>query len=135
MRTHRAEEAPLRTVAALRGTPALALSAWRGASGRRYVVGIHPVDVVSIEECGPAVVLAVRREPIGLATLMAVEIAEGAGVRNATAWIRNVRAHGCNEIHIHRLCEGDAERAALLHDLNTTVAAPGPGAGLTRFGG
>ncbi|GEP06457.1 hypothetical protein [Methylobacterium oxalidis] len=135
MKTQRAVEAPLRTVAALGGTPALALSAWRGASGRRYVVGIHPVDVVSVEDCGPAVVLAVRREHTGLSTLMAVEIADGTGIRNATAWIRNIRADGCNEIHIHRLCEGYAERAALLHDLTTTAVAPQPDAGLARFGG
>ncbi|WP_207919218.1 hypothetical protein [Methylobacterium segetis] len=134
MTARRAVEAPLRTVVALRGAPALKLSAWRGASGRRYVVGIHPAEVGSVEDCGPAVVLAVRRADSGLATLLQVEIAEDPGVRNAATWLHNVRAQGCNEIHIHRLCDGPAEMAAVTRDLSDQGDAR-PAAHLALVGG
>src|SRR3954470_9418589 len=68
-------EERLRTAAGLRGTPALALSAWRGRSGKRYVVGVHDLSEPEFDEMGEAVVMAVRRDASGLAELVAVAAA------------------------------------------------------------
>jgi len=43
-------EERLKTTAGLRGSPALPLSAWRGRSGRRYVVGVHPAGGFDLDE-------------------------------------------------------------------------------------
>lgn len=55
-------EERLRTSTGLRGAPVLAMSAWRGHSGRRYVVVVQPLDTVDLVAEDPAVVLAVGRD-------------------------------------------------------------------------
>lgn len=108
-------EERLRTTAGLRGSPALALSAWRGASGRRYVVGVHPAEDFGVEEAAEAVCIAVQRDGNGIARLMS--IGSGMGASDAERWLRRARKAGASEIHVHRLAEDAAERSAVAADL------------------
>ncbi|WP_458425262.1 hypothetical protein [Methylorubrum extorquens] len=108
-------EERLRTVAGLRGTAAIALSAWRGRSAQRYVVGIHDVGSDDSLEAAPAVVIAVRRDEAGLASPLDVASIETAA--DAVAWVRHAQAAGASELHIHRLADAAAARAAVAADL------------------
>ncbi|MBK3399417.1 hypothetical protein [Methylobacterium ajmalii] len=115
-------EERLRTATSLRGTPALPLSAWRGQSGRRYVVGIHALDD-DPSEVGDAVVIAVRRGGDGTAELVAVTSAgETPRERLARGWLTRARARGATEMHVHRLAEDAAARRAVVADLGGAVA-------------
>lgn len=105
----------LRSSRGLRGSPALPMSAWRGTSGRRYVVGIHPAPSFEAEEADEAVCLAVERGTNGIARL--VSVAMSMGRADAERWLRRVRKAGATEIHVHRLCESPAERTAVAEDL------------------
>jgi hypothetical protein len=127
MRGHR--EAPpevreerLRTMAGLRGTAAIALSAWRGRSAQRYVVGIHDLGSTDALEAAPAVVIAVRRDEAGLASPLNVASIETAA--DAVAWVRLAQEAGASELHIHRLADAAAARAAVAADL-MPVSSPG----------
>ncbi|AWN38913.1 hypothetical protein [Methylobacterium radiodurans] len=107
-------EERLRTVAGLRGSPALALSAWRGRSGKRYVVGVQfpavqPADLLE------TVVLAVVRDAAGLATIL--RATHGLTEAGARSWLDSVRRAGANEIHTHRLAEDNRDAAAIVVDL------------------
>lgn len=107
-------EERLRTVAGLRGSPALALSAWRGRSGKRYVVGVQfaavePADLLD------AVVLAIVRDAAGFATIL--RATHGLTEAGARSWLDGVRRAGANEIHTHRLAGNDREAAAIVVDL------------------
>ena len=122
-RTRRAgvREERLRTAIGARG--ALELSSWRGRSGRRYVVGIHPLSESEINELTNAVVIAVRRDNDGSAAL--VDFATvGAQPRSGgrARWIASVRARGASEMHVHRLAATDAERRAIIDDLREDEA-------------
>ncbi|MFC7665308.1 MULTISPECIES: hypothetical protein [Methylorubrum] len=124
-RTRRADvrEERLRTMAGLRGSPALSLSAWRGRSGRRYVVGVHDLaapDVAPAEvaEMGPAVLIAVRRDRAGIAQPVSVTAtSESPRERLTRGWLTRVRQKGATEMHVHRLAEGEEERRAIVADL------------------
>src|SRR5436853_127609 len=61
-RTRRAgvREERLRTTAGVRG--ALELSSWRGRSGRRYVVGVHPTHVIGVGSRNPDALLHKSQE-------------------------------------------------------------------------
>jgi hypothetical protein len=109
-------EERLRTTMALRGTPALALSAWRGQSGRRYVVGIHELDA-DAAEIGEAVVLAVRRDGGGTAELLDVATTGDSPRERLRSFVTRVRTRGATEMHVHRLAESEAERRAVVADL------------------
>ncbi len=109
-------EERLRAASSLRGTPALSLSAWRGRSGRRYVVGIHDLDA-DAAEIGEAVVLAVRRDREGLAELLDVATTEDSPRERLRGFVARVRSRGANEMHVHRLAESEAERRAVVEDL------------------
>ena len=109
-------EERLRTTAGTRR--AVELSSWRGRSGRRYVVGIHPLSESDIHELTNAVIIAVRRDGDGSAAL--VDIATvGAQPRSGgrARWIASVRARGASEMHVHRLAATEAERRAIIDDL------------------
>lgn len=108
-------EERLRTMAGLRGTAAVALSAWRGRSAKRYVVGIHDVCPAFAAEAAPAVLIAVRRDGAGLAAPLNVISIESAA--DAVAWVRHVEAAGASELHIHRLADAATDRAAVVADL------------------
>lgn len=114
-------EERLRTMAGLRGSPSVALSAWRGRSAHRYVVGVHDVGSEIALEAAPAVVIAVRRDDAGLATPLNVASIETAA--DAVAWVRLAQASGASELHIHRLADAAAARAAVVADL-TAVSSP-----------
>lgn len=109
-------EERLRTMAGLRGSPSVALSAWRGRSAHRYVVGVHDVGSEIALEAAPAVVIAVRRDDAGLATPLNVASIETAA--DAVAWVRLAQASGASELHIHRLADAAFERAAVVADLS-----------------
>lgn len=110
-------EERLRTTSGLRGSPALALSAWRGRSGRRYVVGVHPLTAAALEDLDDAVVLAVRRDAAGFGEIVAAATTGphlGSGGRT---WVARMQKRGANELHVHRLAEDEDERNAVSDDL------------------
>ena len=58
-------EERLRTTAGLRGSPALALSAWRARNAKRYVVGVFSISAVAADDlAGPNLVVAARRDAL-----------------------------------------------------------------------
>ena len=67
-------EERLRATAGLRHS-SLTLSSWRGRSGRRYIVGVHPLVEAEILEVTDAVILAVRRDEDGTAHVIDVATA------------------------------------------------------------
>ena len=105
-------EVRIRTAAGLRGTPPVALSAWRGVSGRRYVVIVHDLADAGTAEAPGAVVLGVRRREDGFAVLL------GAGHLGSIAdCAAQAVLDGATEIHVHRLADTAAERDAMVRDL------------------
>jgi hypothetical protein len=117
-------EERLRTTAGLRGTPALVLSAWRGRSGRRYVVGIHELAEPELDDMGEAVVMAVRRDASGIGELVSVASAgQSPRERLHRNWIARARHAGTTEVHVHRLAEDEAEREAIVADLGSEQKA------------
>lgn len=116
-------EERLRATAGLRGG-ALNLSAWRGRSGRRYVVGVHPLSETDILDVTDAIILAVRRDDQGVAELVDIATA-GPKPRDRLrkSWMSTVRARGATEMHVHRLAEDDATRRAIVADLREEAKA------------
>lgn len=109
-------EERLRTTTNLRG--GLNLSAWRGRSGRRYVVGVHALSETDLFEVTQAVLIAVRRDRDGIARV--VEVAAAGSKPRETArwaWLSKARARGATEMHVHRLARDEAERRAIVADL------------------
>ncbi|MEH3118457.1 MAG: hypothetical protein PGN25_12925 [Methylorubrum populi] len=111
-------EERLRTMAGLRGTAAPSLSAWRGRSGRRYVVGVHDLAEPELAEVDEAVVIAVRRDDAGIAQAVSIA-ATGKSPRERPQrnWVARARRQGATEMHVHRLAEGEEERRAVVDDL------------------
>lgn len=91
----------------------LDLSAWRGQSGRRYVVTIHTLAQARLDVDAPgAVILGVRRNDDGLARIV------GAGWNGTMAEAAKLAAaDGATEIHAHRLADSDEDREAIVEDL------------------
>ena len=114
-------EERLRATAGLRGS--LDLSSWRGRSGRRYVVGVHPLAEADIQDVVDAVLIAVRRDGDGVARVVDVATVGSdpkPGVR--ARWTAAMRARGATEMHIHRLADSDGERRAIIDDLRDEEA-------------
>ena len=92
--------------------------AWRGASGRRYVVSVFPVDASAADHGLPAfdgfVLLAVARDGRGLFArdVLAIETE-----CDRSAAIGSALAHGVTEWHIHLLAEECGRRRAVAADL------------------
>src|SRR3954447_4193849 len=63
MRRAGVREERLRATAGLRSSTTL--SSWRGLSGRRYIVGVHPLELNELLDVTDAVVLAVGRDESG----------------------------------------------------------------------
>jgi len=119
-RTRRAgvREERLRATAGLRDT-SLALTSWRGRSGRRYVVGVHPLDEAEVLALSEAVVLAVKRDPDGTAHVIDIATADSRlGGQARTRWTVAMRDRGATEIHVHRLASDEDERRAVIEDLS-----------------
>ena len=106
-------EVSLRLPRGLRST-GMAIGAWRGRSGRRYVVGIHPLVASEIDDLGDAVLLAVYRDPLGHSLLVDVAAADDIDV---PAFVAEAISAGATELHAHRLAETLADRRALVSDL------------------
>lgn len=98
----------------LRGkdSPAIALSAWRGQSGRRYVVAVYTLAQAREVDAPGAVLLGVRRGDVGLACIVGV----GWNGTMAEA-VELATADGATEMHAHRIADTDAERDAIVEDL------------------
>lgn len=117
-RTSRAglREERLRTTAGLKSGSAL--TSWRGASGRRYVVGVRPLAASGAEDVAGAVVLAVRRDADGTASVVDVAAPGPAATRRShLRWLALMRIRGATEMHVHLLAETEAEREAVRRDL------------------
>lgn len=124
MRDQRRERQPragireerLRALSGLRRGPAL--TSWRGASGRRYVVGVHAVEPAVMEDATEAVVIAVERSGDGVARVVDVAApAAGTTRRSRLRWLALARTRGATEMHVHLLAEDQAERDAVVRDL------------------
>jgi hypothetical protein len=111
-------EEGLRSTVGLRGSFAMSLSAWRGRSGRRYVVRVLPAAKTEADDLCDAVVLCVSRTGDGLAEIRGVSIVSD--VASSHALIGGL-PDAVTELHAHRLAESDAERAAILADLSTAA--------------
>lgn len=109
-------EERLRATAGLREP--LALTSWRGRSGRRYVVGVHAATDVELGDVADAVVIAVQRGSDGAAALVDISVPERRTPRRVRAtWLSAARSRGANELHVHRLADSPAERLAVVADL------------------
>jgi hypothetical protein len=110
-------EERLRATAGLRQS-SLTLSSWRGRSGRRYIVGVHPLVESEILEVTEAVIIAVRRDHDGTAHVIDIATAGSRPSEQArTRWMTTVQAQGATEMHVHRLADSDQERRAIIDDL------------------
>ncbi|MFB0491984.1 hypothetical protein ABIE45_004570 [Methylobacterium sp. OAE515] len=112
-------EERLKTTAGLRGAPALPLSAWRGRSGRRYVVGVHPIVGLDADEVGEAVCIAVERGTSGIAE--PISVVSGLDADTLRRWTEKARSKGATEVHVHRLADNAAERSDIISDLKPGV--------------
>src|SRR3954449_11367492 len=109
-------EERLRATAGLRGV--MNLTSWRGRSGRRYVVGIHPLTEAELREVAEAVLIAVRRDRDGIASLIEVEaVGPRLSASARKAFVARTGRQGATEMHVHRLAESPAERQAIVEDL------------------
>lgn len=124
----RVREEPLRAVAGL--AFARTLGAWRGRSGRRYVVCVRRLegadrDLVDVGEAdfgdadlGDAVLIAVARGDDGAGRVVAVASAGRLlARRRRRAWLTGLARRGAIELHLHRLAASEAERRAIAADL------------------
>jgi hypothetical protein len=116
MRRAGVREERLRATAGLRSSPTL--SSWRGRSGRRYIVGVHPLEISELLETTDAIILAVRRDKAGMGHVVDAAMA-GAEPSEATRtrWMAKVQALGASELHVHRLADTEARRREILDDL------------------
>jgi hypothetical protein len=109
-------EERLRATAGLRSSSTL--SSWRGRSGRRYIVGVHPLNERELLDVIDAVILAVKRDRAGMglvvdAAMAGAEPAEQTRMR----WLAKVQELGATELHIHRLAATEEDRRAIFEDL------------------
>lgn len=97
---------------------AMPMSSWRGASGRRYVVGVQTAITPDMVDMDGAVLIAVRRAGDGTASVVDVAAPEPGATRRARLrWLALMRTRGATEMHVHLLAEGAAERDAVRRDL------------------
>lgn len=119
-------EERLRATAGLRRPETVegVLTSWRGSSGRRYVVGVHPSSEPAIADVTDAVVIAVQRSGDGTAALLDVSApSSGTSRRARLRWLSRMRARGATEMHVHLLAEDEGERSAVVDDLAAAVSS------------
>ncbi|WP_243370379.1 hypothetical protein [Microvirga solisilvae] len=110
-------EEPLRATAGLRSS-STTLSSWRGQSGRRYIVGVHPLDLNELLDITDAVILAVSRDAGGTGHVVdSVLAGHEPSEETRTRWLEKVQERGASELHIHRLADTEARRREILADL------------------
>jgi hypothetical protein len=116
MRRAGVREERLRATAGLRSSSTL--SSWRGRSGRRYIVGVHPLNETELLDVIDAVILAVRRDRDGTGTVVdAAMTASEPAAQTRMRWLAKVQELGATELHIHRLAATDEDRRAIFEDL------------------
>jgi hypothetical protein len=116
MRRAGVREERLRATAGLRSSSTL--SSWRGRSGRRYIVGVHPLNETELLEVTDAVILAVKRDRLGNGIVVdAAMAASDPSERTRMRWLAKVRDLGATELHIHRLAATEDDRRAIFEDL------------------
>lgn len=97
-------------------------SSWRGRSGKFYAVGKRPLTADAVIDVCAAVVIAVRRDEVGIAKVVSVASAIGIGSRvEVEMWVEAARESGANELHVHRLAETTFERVAVVEDLTNAI--------------
>ena len=87
--------------------------AWRGASGRRYLVTVH--DVTAAPAYPGAVVVLARREADGTR----VALWAGRSPASGAALARLAQIKRAEEVHVHLIAESAEARAAVEADLVT----------------
>lgn len=116
-------EEALRALADLGET--MPLTAWRGRSGRRYVVSVFPADAPPPTD-GGGVLLAVARAPDGGAVLLGsigldrqdgIEPDQAACADALARWRDIMRARGACEWHLHLLVTRRLAQEAMRADL------------------
>jgi len=109
-------EERLRATAGLRSSSTL--SSWRGHSGRRYIVGVHPLNETELLDVTDAVILAVKRDRTGAGLVVdAAMAATDPSQEIRLRWLKKARDRGATELHIHRLAATEADRRAIFEDL------------------
>jgi hypothetical protein len=99
------------------GRDALPFRAWRGGSGRRYVVSVYPLDEADDGYAG-AVLLAVARDADGRRRIVGARETLALGLTGVNGnWMSAMRAQGANELHVHLLAATGEERRFALDDL------------------
>ncbi|GGC92427.1 hypothetical protein [Chelatococcus reniformis] len=112
-----AREMPLAAMA--EGSHGLALRAWRGRSGKRYVVSVYPLDDADSDYAG-ALLLAVSRDADGSRRLMeARESSDLAFTGYNGRWLAAMRNRGANELHVHLLAANHEARRRTMVDLGS----------------
>ena len=104
-------------------TAGFPMSAWRGQSGRRYVVGVHTattavIDACDVQDC----LIFVARDAAGLGRVVGGTSSVSPFAARRAEVLRDAVREGASEMHVYRLCESDAERRALVADLCTPVS-------------
>ena len=98
------------------------MTSWRGASGRRYVVGVQAGIKADVVDMDGAVLIAVRRTDDGTASVIDVAApAPGTTRRSRLRWLALMRTRGATEMHVHLLAEDEAARDAVRRDLGVGV--------------
>jgi hypothetical protein len=116
MRRAGVREERLRATAGLRSSSTL--SSWRGRSGRRYIVGVHPLNETELLEVTDAVILAVKRDRTANGVVVdAAMAASDPSEETRMRWLAKVRDLGATELHIHRLAATEDDRRAIFEDL------------------
>ncbi|WP_247654530.1 MULTISPECIES: hypothetical protein [Microvirga] len=116
MRRAGVHEERLRATAGLRSSSTL--SSWRGRSGRRYIVGVHPLNETELLDVTDAVILAVKRDSAGIGIVVdAAMAASDPSEQPRIRWLAKVRERGATELHIHRLAATEDDRRAIFEDL------------------
>lgn len=91
---------------------AFGLSAWRGQSGKRYVVQVLTLDEADVLDWPGSVIIGVRRGADGRAVII------GCGHAGTLAEAVEIcRRDRGTEIHLYRLADTAAERDAAVEDL------------------
>jgi len=100
------------------GGDLLPLRAWRGRSGRRYVVSVYPLTAMWQEAHLDAVLIAVAREGEARRIVGVCESSPLSPHGFDSAWFGQMRACGAVELHVHLLATSAEARAAVVRDLH-----------------
>lgn len=97
--------------------------AWRGVSGKRYLVTVYPAAIAPLFE--GAVMLFARREADGTR----VALWAGRAPADEGAMILLASRLRADEVHVHLMAEAEADRARVERDLVSPATALAPATG------